>query len=260
MKKSKFLFGITALLASMVMMGCELELGDEGDRAVAAAADIISIASYHNNLSILTSDLEIIGDGEFVKDSTFGTVYKNGGNNNDKRKHALKLPETFYSAPAKSKELTVAFWVHQGTDAVLQWHPLLMAYEEEQKEGTNLTVGFFQELRFAVMGPSTTFDMSLGNNDDKYWKNYNDNKWHYYTLTLNESSAAIYWDGDVLYQTSGKDYSSLFASLSTFKYIYLGGMQATTWDDADTECLFAKISVWDKVLPASYIKTLATAN
>ena len=32
MKKSKFLFGITALIASMVMMGCELELGDLDDR------------------------------------------------------------------------------------------------------------------------------------------------------------------------------------------------------------------------------------
>ena len=100
------------------------------------------------------------------------------------------------------------------------------------------------------------------NYEGTFW--LDDGKWHYYTVTITETSAKVYIDGDVLNSwtldnsTVGQLMTDFFAKLKdgTYNYICLGGNQAWDWNDADPAFGFDDFAVYDAALSASQIKQI----
>lgn len=216
----------------------------------------------------------INGDGSFIEvGSNFGRVFQNavGG----KRKNFLLLPEDALSHSKETKQMSIGFWVNAekaGAPSDYMWAPLFSAYASGPADA-NAAPMFICQYRGLLQ-------MSTGNGTDycdftdaQNTKGVNtlyhdatdwlvDKGWHYYTVTLSETNAKIYFDGvvknewEVSGSGAGNVIGGLFSGGSDLKYICLGGNQAWDWGDNDPGFMFDDIAIYDKVLTKAEIDNI----
>lgn len=213
---------------------------------------------------------KIIGGGGFVSSGLpeFGSVFQNvtGGS----RQNYLLLPEDVLSYSAESRALSIGVWVNAskaGVSADYMWSPLFTAYGGAPVNNENTFPMFALQYRGElqvncagwcdftpaqnVVGVNTLYH---GVSD---W--LADGQWHYYTVTLTETSAKIYFDGELKNEwlvdgvSDGSVISGLFRNGAELRYICLGGNQAWNWADPDPGFMFDDIAIYNVELSARAI-------
>ena len=243
----------------------------------AAWADEVTVPTpvYFNDFSS-TDGLTIVGSGEFITDADehFGQIFHNDPSNTSAvRKNYLKLPADVFSSNITGNAITIGFWVNKKNEDNFWFAPLFGAYGDAPNPNNGAPM-FTLETRGLLY-----YNTALGNdycnfeaaqNDKKsnyegtFW--LDDGKWHYYTVTITETSAKVYIDGDVLNSwtldnsTVGQLMTDFFAKLKdgTYNYICLGGNQAWDWNDADPAFGFDDFAVYDAALSAEQIAQIMT--
>ena len=121
MKKMKFIVGVAAAaLAVFAIAGCDLELGDD-DRI---STQEPPAPAFYNALSS-EDGVKIIGNGSFVNDDTFGTVYQNVADAAAYRTNALEILTDGISEISFSSGITIGFWVNKGSSTPGQYMPTM---------------------------------------------------------------------------------------------------------------------------------------
>lgn len=220
---------------------------------------------------------KIIGNGSFVatSDEHFGTVFKNatGG----KRQNYLLLPEDVLSHSAESKEMSIGVWVnatYAGASGDYMWSPLFTAYGSAPSNGTNtfpmLALQYRGVVQVNCAGWCDFTDAQNVNNKNTLYHGdtdwLSDHKWHYYTATFTETTAAVYLDGKLANEwkmdgkTNGSILSGLFSNGAELKYICLGGNQAWDWNDPDPGFMFDDIAIYDIALTPEQIAIILSTK
>lgn len=215
-------------------------------------------------------DATIKGSGSFATDPQFGGIFKNamGG----MRTNYLLLPTDVLSHSADSKELTIAFWVNRSEQTADYFHcPIFTAYAVAPNNGNGEPM-----LRCAAKG-EVQLNVSSTVARDEGWCDFgnalnvkksnqlstvwlDDSKWHYYTITLTETSVKVYVDGDIFNEwtldnaSAGQKITRFFTEGSKYTYICLGGNQAWNWSDNDPGFTFDDLYITNKALTAGEIK------
>lgn len=213
-------------------------------------------------------DARIIGNGVFTDDAAaFGTIFKNatGG----MRENYLLLPENVLSHSTVTKELSVGVWVNAkeaGPSGVYGWSPLFMAYGNPPGNDGNTWPMFALQYRgIAQVNCAGWCDFTNEQNVKGVNTLYHfatdwlaDGQWHYYTATFTETTAKIYFDGELKNEwfvpgTDGQTIAGLFSHGSDLKYVCLGGNQAWNWGDPDPGFMFDDIAIYNVELTAAEI-------
>ncbi|MDR0866329.1 MAG: LamG domain-containing protein, partial [Candidatus Symbiothrix sp.] len=193
---------------------------------------------------------QIVGDGSFtpVTDPGFGVVFQNatGG----MRKNYLLLPENVLSHSTESNEMSISVWVNAanaGASNTYMWSPLLTAYGAAPVNNENtwpmLALQYRGLVQVNCAGWCDFTDAQNVNGANILYHDATDwladHKWHYYTATLTETTAKVYFDGKLVNAwevdgtTGGSVIKGLFSNGADLKYICLGGNQAWNWGDQD---------------------------
>jgi len=232
---------------------------------------------YFNDFSS-TDGLTIIGSGEFTTDDDahFGQIYQNDpSNSNSVRTNYLVLPSNVLSHSATSLEMTIGFWVNQKKeDTNNLYYPLFAAYKEAPNTTSNengmpmfvcQSRGLLQYNNESQGGTGSWCNFENAQNiagtnaENNSW--CFDGKWHYYTVTLTETSAKVYVDGSVVNSwtldnsTAGQKLTALLTN-TTLQYITLGGNQAWGWGDPDPAFGFDDFAVYDVALTPAQIEKI----
>lgn len=232
---------------------------------------------YFNDFSS-TEGLTIQGSGEFVDDAdaNFGKIYQNDPqNNNSVRTNYLVLPSDVLSHSATSKEMTIGFWVNQKKEETnYLYYPLFAAYagapnQTSNENGMPMFVcqsrGLLQYNNESEGGTGSWCNFEAAqnvagsNSENNSW--CFDGKWHYYTVTLTETSAKVYVDGTVVNSwtlDNSTDGQKMTAFLTNTKltYVTLGGNQAWSWGDPDPAFGFDDFAVYDQALSSEQIEQI----
>ena len=237
---------------------------------------------YFNDFSS-TDGLTIVGSGEFIidGDSRFGKIYQNDPQNtNSVRTNYLVLPSDVLSHSATSREMTIGFWVNKKNEGTeYQFYPLFAAYtgaprtdnlsdynQTSNENGMPMFVcqsrGLLQYNNEQQGGSGSWCNFDAAQNDAESNLENNswcfDGQWHYYTVTLTETSAKVYLDGNVVNAwtldntTDGQKLTALLTN-TTLTYVTLGGNQAWGWNDPDPAFGFDDFAVYDEALSAEQI-------
>lgn len=216
---------------------------------------------------------QIVGNGSFetVSSPGFGKVFRNatGG----MRQNYLLLPNNVLSHSSETREMSIGMWVnavHAGESQTYMWSPLFTAYNSAPPEGGNGAPMFALQYRGAMM---------INNNgwcdftDIQNVKGANtilhgatdwlaDGQWHHYMATITETTAKVYFDGQLINewqvdgQSEGQTIKGLFDHGSDYTYICLGGNQAWNWVDPDPGFMFDDFVIYDTELSENDIKTI----
>lgn len=215
---------------------------------------------------------DIVGGGQFkYVGGTWGTVFSNatGG----RRANYLKLPSDVLSHSSATKEISIGFWVNRGNEKNsndYMWAPLFMAYGAAPVNGANTLPMFACQYRGVLQINNNGYcDFTDAQNDNKANTLYHGDKdwladgdWHYYTVTMTETQAIVYIDGNVAnsWTVSGSGdnnvISGIFTNGADLKYICLGGNQAWDWGDNDPGFWFDDFAVYDKALTPGQIRRI----
>lgn len=239
------------------------ETTDTGDPGTTGGSDLSSYRDYFYSLSKSEEGVTVVGGGTFVEDATFGTVYQNDGAS--KRTSYLSFDKNLMEKACTTKELTIGFWVKapENTDFTNYFYSNLSGFYTAAPSSIDETPSpcFFVESRGWVGINDNTGnwqDWTLG--DAAYSIDWlKDNKWHYYTVTVNSTTVKAYIDATelALAESTGTTDKTLeaFFSGTLFNYFTLGGCQALGWADNDTPYQYANLSVYSKVLTPEQINT-----
>ena len=238
--------------------------------------------TWSHSLASASDGVSIQGDGTFVPDPYFGTVYQNNGT--AKRTNYLKLPSDLLSHSRYTHKMTIGFWVNasDATPSDYNWTPIFSAYANAPTtENTSpmfvaqyrglLQVNnhgwsnYTAEQNTKTVGTNTEYNDNAGKN----W--LADNKWHYYTLVLDGNNAKVYFDGElkneweanISYGTPVNDRCTqrgLFLFGSELDYVCLGGNQAWNWNDNDSPFKFAKFRAQNSAMTQAQIKAQMDAD
>ena len=223
---------------------------------------------YFNPLN--SGDIEGAGQFKYVG-GTWGTVFSNakGG----RRANYLKLPSDVLSHSSETKQMSIGFWVNRGNEtnsSDYMWAPMFMAYGAAPVNGENTFPMFACQYRGVLQVNNNGWcDFTDAQNDNKVNTLYldaadwlADGDWHYYTVTLTETQAIVYIDGNVANSWTvtgtgdGNTISGLFTNGADLKYICLGGNQAWNWGDNDPGFWFDDFAVYDKALTPGQIRRI----
>lgn len=233
---------------------------------------------YFNSFEEGLGEATIVGSGTLeTVGGNFGTVFQNVGG--ALRTNYLLLPENVLTFSNSTKELTITVWVNAsnaGVSSDYQWAPLFMAYGAAPINNVNTSPLLACQYRGVVAvntnGPDNIgdnwCDYTDAQNDEKQNVIYNnskdwlaDHEWHFYTAIFTETTAAVYFDGELKNSWTisgsgkGNTVGTLFSN-SKLKYICLGGNQAWNWGDNDAGFMFDDIAIYNVALKESQIKTL----
>jgi hypothetical protein len=214
----------------------------------------------------------IVGTGKLVLDATpgFDSVFLNG--HGGTRANYFLVRDTVFGRlqQSGSKELSIAFWVNRDTITTgYYWTPLFSAYGAAPNPNNTWPMMviesrlWFQE-NCAGWCDFTGADNVNGTNfESTAW--LDDNKWHYYTITITESSVKVYIDGVVqnswnLNGTDGHTVGGLFTNGRELDYICLGGNQAWNWNDVDPAFRFDDLTIYSNALTVEQINAIITAK
>ena len=237
---------------------------------------------YFNNFERGLNGATIVGSGTLeTVGGNFGTVFQNVGG--ALRTNYLLLPENVLTHSNSTKELTITVWVNAskaGSSNDYQWAPLFMAYGAPPVDNVNTSPVLACQYRGVVTvntnGPDNVgdnwCDFTNEQNDEKTNTIYNndkdwlaDHEWHLYTAVFTETTAAVYFDGELKNSWTisgsgkGNTVGSLFSN-SGLKYICLGGNQAWNWGDNDAGFMFDDIAIYNKALTAEQQKNIITSK
>lgn len=237
----------------------------------------------------------IVGDGQFMtteeEGAPFGEYYQNVIGTAPRQNYCL-LPEDVLAHSAKTRALTVAFWVSaEGfTPNQYTYAPLFAAYGAAPG-----TKGDGNNDNWPVMVLQSRGPLQINNNgwcdfggdlhtDGKVniyntnaWEAgdpaYNsagnwleDQKWHYYTMVFTEKNTKCYLDGEVKNEwnydgvTEGQILGGFFDNCADYKYICLGGNQAWAWADLDSPFRFARLLIKNSAMSAGEVKAQMKAD
>ena len=248
--------------------------GGEDEEASAPIPDPI----YFNNFERGLYGSSIVGSGSLQNaGGNFGNIFQNVGG--AQRTNYLLLPEDVLTHSGSTKELTINVWVNStnaGASGDYMWAPLFMAYGAAPSGNTNSAPVLACQYR-GIVAVNTNGSDNVGDNWCDYTDTQNDagrntlyhdatdwladHEWHLYTAVFTETSAAVYFDGEVANSWTisgsgaGNTVGTLFSG-ADLKYVCLGGNQAWNWGDNDPGFMFDDIAIYNKALSADQVKTL----
>jgi len=228
---------------------------------------------YFNDFSS-TTGLTIVGSGEFIEDADakFGQIYHNNpAGNADRRSNYLLLPEDVLTHSGTSNAMTIGFWVNRKADNDYFYCPLFSAYKTTTPGSDNGSPMFICQSR-GILQVNTgadkwsdftnTYNDKGTNAESTTW--VDDNKWHYYTVTLTSTTAKVYVDGVIVNSwtmdgtSDGQVISGLFSAGAdgNLPKVCLGGNQAWGWNDKDASFGFDDFAVYDAALTPAQIEKI----
>ena len=222
---------------------------------------------YFNDFENGVGDAEIYGNGSIEdKGDVWGGVFSNALDG--MRTNYLTLPEDVFTHSADSKAVSIGVWVNRGNETVsshYMWSPLFTAYASQATENTWPMLAC--QYRGVLQVNCTTWsDYTDAENVDGANHIYHDatdwladGEWHYYTATFTETTANVYFDGELKNSwvlDGERSAAGLFSNGADLKWICLGGNQAWTWGDPDPGFWFDDIAIWNKELSQEEIKNV----
>ena len=237
---------------------------------------------YFNNFERGLGGASIVGSGT-LQDAggNYGTVFQNVGGS--QRTNYLLLPDDVLAHSDKTKELTISVWVNAknaGSSSDYMWAPLFMAYGAAPSGNTNGAPVLACQYR-GIIAVNTNGSDNSGDNWCDYSDTQNnagrntlyhdgtdwlaDKEWHLYTAVFTETTAAVYFDGEVKNawtisgSGAGNNVGNLFSG-NSLKYVCLGGNQAWNWGDNDPGFMFDDIAIYNKALSADQIKSIVESK
>ncbi len=237
---------------------------------------------YFNNFERGLDGSSIIGSGKLDNvGGNFGTIFQNVGG--AQRTNYLKLPEDVLTHSGSTRELTVSFWVNAsnaGASTDYTWAPLFMAYGTAPSGNTNSAPVLACQYR-GIVAVNTNGSDNAGDNWCDYTDAQNDagkntlyhndtdwladKDWHLYTVVFTETTAAVYFDGELANSWTisgsgaGNTVGNLFSG-NNLKYVCLGGNQAWNWGDNDAGFMFDDVAIYNKALSADQVKTIVSSK
>jgi hypothetical protein len=220
-----------------------------------------------------SNDAQIVGAGTFaaVDDPKFGVVFQNatGGT----RQNYLKLPSNVLSHSTETNEMTIGVWVNAanaGASGAYMWSPLFTAYGAAPANNENtwpmLALQYRGVLQVNNSGWCDFTDAQNVNGANALYHDATDwladHEWHYYTVTLTETSAKVYFDGVTVNEwavdgnSDGAVIRGLFTNGADLNYACLGGNQAWNWGDPDPGFMFDDFAVYNVELTAAQILSI----
>ena len=217
---------------------------------------------YSNDFEAGLGDATVVGSGALVDDAApgFGKVFHNAVDGQAIRTNYLQLPNNIFAdlQAAESNELTVSFWVNEGTAVDYTFTPLFAAYGAEPIDNANTWPMFIVQSRLLAqlnVGGYTDFtdDENVAGDNLESVEWLADGEWHFYAFTLTPSSAKVYVDGVlknewVFAGEVGSYAAGLFANGAELDYICLGGNQAWDFGDVDAAYKFDDVAIYSEVL------------
>lgn len=225
---------------------------------VGKAQDILYSIDFESGLG----DATIYGNGELVEDDDerFGTVFHNAKGGQAIRANYLLLPENIFEDLQNSgkNELTISFWVHEGTADGYNFTPIFSAYGSGPNVANSwpmlvLQTRLLAQANIAGWTDFTSAQNDLGENiEDSSW--LNDKEWHFYAAVYTQTTLKIYIDG-VLRQSwtlndeeGGGRFSGIYTNGAELTYIALGGNQAWDWPDIDAAFKYDDLVIYNAAL------------
>ncbi len=218
-------------------------------------------------------DYTVKGTGTFDADSEefFGTVYHNGiSSSGTYRNNYLLLPSDIFSNVTDTTGVdgvTIGFWAKRASDSA-NWYvtPHFTAFGSEPSATGNAWPMFaIQKRQVMQINCAGYSDFSAAQNDNDanaestvYLDDY---KWHFVTVTMTETSAKYYVDGNIVNSWTvtgsgnGEVITGLWKAGGELDYICLGGNQAWDWADPDVAMLYDDVSVYAGALTQEEIKS-----
>lgn len=226
---------------------------------------------YFNDFERENDGTTIYGSGSFTNfGGNFGRVFQNVSG--APRSNYLVLPEDVLSHSAETKEITIGVWVNAANASVsadYMWAPLFSAYASGPSS-ENTAPMFVCQYRGTLQvncngwcdftGDLNTNGVNTEYNGENDW--LADKGWHYYTVTLTEKNAKVYFDGELKneWNVSGSGDNNVIAGLfsngNELKYICLGGNQAWNWGDNDPGFMFDDFTVFNRALTQAEIRNI----
>ncbi|ASB48742.1 LamG-like jellyroll fold domain-containing protein [Alkalitalea saponilacus] len=225
---------------------------------------------YSNDFEDGAGDATIIGSGEIIdsENPAFGHVFHNAVGGQAVRANYLLLPDDVFAnlQAAETNELTISFWVNEGTATDYRYTPLFSAYGAAPDPDNTWPMMVLQTRLFAQVNNAGWSDFTNAQNDagtnfeSEEW--LNDGEWHFYAATFTPTSAAIYVDGVLQnsWTLSGDDNGGsaggLFTNGEDLTYIALGGNQAWNWNDVDAAFMFDDLVIYSDVLTVEQMNAI----
>ncbi len=203
----------------------------------------------------------IVGKGEFIKDSKFGTVYKNNTDNVAIRENYLLLPTDQINACASAGRVTISFWIkNYGKAVISEWSPVFMV-----KNGDVNSSWFYYIFRHKgqlLVNYAGFVDSPLAAEND--WLNGNDN-WHYVVATVAKDDMTLYVDGEVISTCTpdggeGNSTTGFIDDLANINFFAIGGAQTNDWDDPDLPCMYSEVTVSSTIPNPDVVKAAYEAR
>ena len=229
----------------------------------------------------------IHGTGSFSNEGgNFGYVFQNAGGalrtNYLTFNQDFNNSNTLFTHASNSQQLTIGFWVNKksGTDTYSDATPLFSAYSSNTSTSWPMFVcRLAGTLQVNCAGWCDFTDAQNDKKSNDLTINWiNDNKWHYYTVTIatnplnvNEQYVKVYIDGVVKNSwtlnsvTEGQNIKGLLNLTTTSEdklaYVCLGGNQSWDWSsaaDQDPAFAFDDFMVTNKALSIDEINEIIT--
>ena len=189
-------------------------LTEEQQKTIIQIKKSVPSPIYSNNFEQGLGEANIVGSGTLEEiGGNFGTVFQNVGG--AQRTNYLLLPSDILSHSSGSKELSITVWVNAanaGASSEYQYAPLFTAYGAAPTNNTNTSPMLACQARGVVTvntnGPDNVggnwCDYTDAQNDLGMNAQYNnendwlaDHEWHFYTAVFTETTAAVYFDGEL---------------------------------------------------------------
>lgn len=237
------------------------ELSEKDIKSIIDSKPNNPVPAYLNTFEAGLQDTQIMGDGKLttVSDAGFGTVFQNatGG----MRKNYLLLPENALSHSTTTNQMSISVWVNAskaGEPGTYMWSPLFSAYANPPGADNGMPMFVLQYRGIAQVNNNGWCDFTDAQNvegkntvlhNDTDW--LADGKWHLYTATFTETSAKIYFDGELINEwkvdgtSDGHVIKGLFTNGADLKHVCLGGNQAWNWGDPDPGFMFDDIAIYN---------------
>ena len=250
------------------------KIGQTGGPGVTVGSPLPDPVFFYN-FERGTGDATIVGGGEIIDaGGNFGKVFQNakGG----MRQNYLQLPEDVFVKAGGNDEITISLWVNAknaGEPGEYMWCPMFTAYDSNVA-GTGcpmLACQYRGGVQVNCNGNDNAGDAWCDYGDDLCDQGtvtirHNDNDWladkdwHHYTATFTKTTAAVYFDGELINSWTIDGMSrgqrcEIFGD-SRFNLFCVGGMQAWNWSDPDPGFMFDDVAIYDHALTKEQIQTL----
>ena len=249
-------------------------------------ADQVKVLYERKNMpyAIFTENFErglgettVYGGGKLNKStSLFGTSFENVGK--QVRSNFLLLPSDAMMRTGETQEMTVSIWVNStpadDTNDYM-WTPIFSAYSEAPNPGNHAPLLCLQ-YRGNIANNMNGADNVGGNwcdyvdaqceqgqvrvfNGENDW--LIDRQWHHYCCTLTKTTAAVYFDGELINSwkidgTSDGQRCEIFG-IPELNFICVGGNQSW-WNDPDGQWWIDNVTLYNKALSADQVKYLVS--